>query len=84
MTFRVREIVWDHGIAQTSTLLRPIFSGRGAAVDHIRLLQKNFDAKGLDQAQQVWWARKIGETPIHRWMIEETVNIGSRPGGLRG
>ena len=75
MTFRVREIVWSNGIAQTSTVPKPIFSSRPSAVAHIRLLQEQFDAKGFDRTRQVWWAREITETRIHRWMIDETINI---------
>lgn len=71
MTFRIREIVWSGGIEQTNTVLRPIFSSRPTAAEHIRLLQKQFDARGFDQARQVWWARKLNETLIYRWLIEE-------------
>ena len=75
VTFRIQETVWSHGIAKTSTVLKLIFSSRPAAADHIRTLQKQFDAKGFDQKKQVWWARRLDETPIHRWMIEETAII---------
>ena len=75
VTFRIRETVWINGIAQTSTALKPFFNSRPAAVNHVRRLQEQFDAKGFDQKKQVWWARRLAETPIHRWMIEETAII---------
>jgi hypothetical protein len=61
-------------MARKDTVLRPIFSSRRGAIVHIRLVQRQYDAKGFDQAKQVWWARRVAETPIHRWTIEETRN----------
>lgn len=71
MTFRVRQIKWEHGRVQSDALLSLKFVSRVAATDHIKLLQAPYDAKGFDRTQDKWWARHSEKTVIHRWTIKE-------------